>query len=91
MGNHQLVGIKEWLNMLPDFRKDWGIGNVFFMNAMDLNVAPEKRRLWIDQGVELINDLILPNDDQRKRAGDQRLPLQFQSPSQQSSCYFSYN
>ena len=69
MGNHQLVGIKEWLNMLPDFRKDWGIGNVFFMNAMDLNVAPEKRRLWIDQGVELINDLILPNDDQRKRAG----------------------
>ena len=43
MGNHQLVGIKKWLNMLPDFRKDWGIGNVFFMNAMDLNVAPEKK------------------------------------------------
>ena len=48
MGNHQLVGIKEGLDVIPDLRENRGVSNIAFMNAMNLYVAPEKRRLGIN-------------------------------------------
>jgi len=45
----QAIALKEGRDVFPDLREGGGVGDIAFVNTVNLNVAPEEVGVWLDQ------------------------------------------
>ena len=64
MGNYQLFGGVEALDVFPNLREGGSVSDIAFVDAVNLDVTPEEWGLGVDEGVELIGNLIVTDDGQ---------------------------